>query len=168
MKNSFWQNAVTYGFIIGLLLIILSLVDWQLGFYGQKVAFSMLSYVVMIGGLVWSALAYRKQLGGYISYGQLVGFGVVTVVVYTLVSGLFTILLTQVIDPSYMEKVWAITEDALIAKGTPDQQISVIIEMGRKFATISLLIGLVMSVIMGTVISLITSAFIQRKGDVQV
>ncbi|MDR0728838.1 MAG: DUF4199 domain-containing protein [Prevotellaceae bacterium] len=165
MKNSFWQSAVTYGFIIGLGLIILSLVDWRLGFYGQNFAFSLLSYVAIIGGLVWGALAYRKQTGGVISYGTLISFSLVAVVVYTLVSGLFSLLLTQVIEPSYMEKTLAILEDSLIAKGIPDHQINMIMEATKKLAGLSMLGSFFVSILMGGVISLITSAFIQRKSN---
>ncbi|MDR2361842.1 MAG: DUF4199 domain-containing protein [Prevotellaceae bacterium] len=167
MKNSFWQSAVTYGFIIGLGLIIFVLIDWRLGFYGQNVAFLLLSYLLIIGGLIWSALAYRKQLGGIISYGMLIGFNLVTVVVYTLVSTLFTWLLTQVIDPLYMEKTLVILEDSLVAKKLPDNHINMIMEATKKMAGLSMAGSFFFSIIVGGGISLITSAFISR-GDFEV
>ncbi|MDR1681536.1 MAG: DUF4199 domain-containing protein [Prevotellaceae bacterium] len=167
MKNSFIQNAVTYGLLIGLGLIILSLVDWQLGFYGQNVAFALLHYVVIIGGLVWSALAWRNQAGGFIAYSTLVGFGAVVVIASAVVACLFDLLLTQVIDPSYTERMLMVLEDSLISKGIAEKQIEMIVDTSRKFAApaISTTISFFVSVLRGVVIALITSAFIQRKGD---
>jgi hypothetical protein len=164
MKNIFLQSATVNGLLIGLALIILSLLDWTLGYYGQNTAFSILSYVVWIGGLTWSALAYRKQIGGYISYGQAFGYSMTVAVVYAIVAAIFSLLLMQVIDPNYMETVLAMTEETLLESGLSQSQVDALIEVSSKFMhpAITIISSLFITMLLSAIISLITSAFVKK------
>ncbi|MDR3350879.1 MAG: DUF4199 domain-containing protein [Prevotellaceae bacterium] len=164
MKNSFLQSAATHGLFIGLALIILALLDWRLGYYGQNTAFSLLSYTVWIGGLVWSAIVYRKQAGGYISYGQAFGFSITVAAVYAILGALFSLLLIYVIDPGYMETVLALTEEALLNAGMPQAQVDMALEVSSKLShpVLHFLSSIFSTLLISAIIALITSAIVRK------
>ncbi len=166
MKTPFLRSAAMHGLLIGLCFIVFSLLDWALGFYGQKLAFSLLSYVIIFVGLLWSAITYRKkELGDYISYGQAFSYSMMVAVFYTLVSIAFGLLLTHVIDPEYSSKVMELTEQQLYEKGMSQEQIDMAMEMSARFSKpgLSTLFGFIANMVVSAIIALITSAIAMRK-----
>ena len=166
MKTSFFRSAATTGLFIGLCLILHSVLDWSFGFYGQKFAFSVLAYAIMIAGLLWGAIRYRNQeLGGYISYGNALSFSVVVAIFYTLTSLIFGLILTQIIDPDYSSKVMEFAEQKLYDRGLSQAQIDMAMEMSSRFTkpAISAVLGFFGAMILSTIFALITSAFVQRN-----
>jgi len=165
MKNNFFQSAAMHGLIIGLALIVFSLIDWALGFYGQNTGFTLLTYVIIIGGLLWAGFSYRKSLGGYISYGQVFGYSVMVAVIFVLVSTIFSLILTNVIDPTYMDKLWELTEQKLLDMGMAESQIDAAMEMTKTFRhpAITFLLGFFGSAFFSTIIALITSVIVKRN-----
>ncbi|MDR3134404.1 MAG: DUF4199 domain-containing protein [Prevotellaceae bacterium] len=164
MKNSFLQSAAVHGLFMGLALIILSLLDWKLGFYGQKFYFSLLSYAVIFAGLAYSATVYRKQTGGYISYGQAYGYSITVAAAAAILSAAFTILLMYVIDSTYLETVLAFTEETLLDAGLPQAQVDMALEMSSKMThpVISFLSSLFGTLFVSAIIALITSAIVKK------
>ncbi len=168
MKSNFMKHAATYGLYIGLALIILTLVDYLMGFYGQNQLFNLIQYAVMIGGIAWATIQYRnKEMGGFISYGQSVSYGVMMSVCFGLVSVVFTILLMTVIDPGYMGKVMEITSEKLLEQGAMSEaQIEQMMEMSAKMGPFTLITtfigGIIGLVVAGLIISLITSIFTKK------
>jgi NhaP-type Na+/H+ or K+/H+ antiporter len=120
----------------------------------------------MIGGIILGQLAYKKALGGTLTYGQAVGSGVLTMVFASVISGIYTYLLYSVIDPSLQEQMRIFTEEQIIQQGrVPEEQLEMAVNMASKFQTP--LMMLVMSVfggaLVGVVISLITSIFVKKN-----
>ena len=165
MKNNFFQSAAMHGLIIGLALIVFSLLDWALGFYGQNTGFSLLTYVIIFCGLLWAGFSYRKSLGGYISYGQAFGYSVMVAAFFAFVSTIFSLILTNIIDPTYMERIMEFTEQKLLEAGLPESQIDNALEMSKKFSNpaITFIIGFLGSTFFSTIIALITSAIVKRN-----
>ena len=64
------MNALSYGLIVGAVLILFSLLMFLLGMHTNKYL-GYLGYVFLIAGMAWGTLEYRKKyLGGFISYGK--------------------------------------------------------------------------------------------------
>jgi len=170
MKSILLKQAATCGLYIGLALIVVSLLDYLFGFYGQNKVFNLISYVIMIVGIAWATIWYRdKDLGGFVTYGQAVSFGVVLSACFGIVSAVFVILLTTVIAPEYMERALEITYDKLLEKGTiSEDQADAMIAMSKKLANpiFTFFTSILGSVIMGLVISLISSIFIKKNPPV--
>ncbi len=169
MKSNFLKHAATYGLYIGLALIVLSLVDYLLGFYGQNKLFGLLQYAVMIGGILWATMQYRntEEMGGYLSYGQSLSYGVMLSLCFGLVSSIFAVLLMTVIDPGYMEKLMDVSRAALLEEGSlTEEQVEMSITMMEKFTGNPLFVffsGLIGSVLIGTLVSLVTSIFTKKN-----
>jgi hypothetical protein len=167
MKSPLVRHAATYGLYVGLALIVLSLLDYLLGFYGKNTAYIIFNHLVMAAGIVWATIQYRdKEKGGFISYGDSVGYGVLLSLFLGIVSSVFTIVLVTIISPDYMEHVMNITLEKLYEQGTlTDAQIEMTVKMMEKMSgpLILFISGVISSVIMGLIISLIASIFTRRN-----
>ena len=63
-------NALMYGAITGAVLIVYSLLMYILNLYMNS-TLGYVSYVILIGGMVWGTFQYRKLCpNGFLSYGK--------------------------------------------------------------------------------------------------
>ncbi len=104
-------------------------------------------------------------MGGTITYGNALGFGVMLSLFAGIILAVFTFIQMTVIDPEYISKLIAIVEEELASKGMADDQIEMALEMQKKFMTpafisISAIFRLVF---MGFIFSLITSIFLKKE-----
>lgn len=163
------KYAATYGLILGLAIVLLNVIDYVGGFYGQSRLLSVLNYVIMIGGVTLFTTLYRnKALGGYITYGNAVGFGILLCIFATVISGVFQFIL-NLVDPSYIAKQMEIMADQLYQTGLySDQMIEQMLQTTRFLKNpLFILLGAVLAgALAGTIISLITSIFIQKKKSI--
>ena len=162
---SIWKSTLTIGIYLAIALILVSVIFYVTGNPFSKVG-QYLSYPIMIGGIILGQLAYKKALGGTLTYGQAVGAGVLTMVFASVISGIYTYLLYSVIDPSLQEQMRIFTEEQMVAQGNvPEAQMEVALSWAAKFQTPAMMF--VMSVVggafIGTIISLITSIFVKKN-----
>jgi riboflavin transporter FmnP len=166
MKSPLLRHTATYGLYVGLALIVHSLLSYLL-FDQQNKAFGYLSYLILIAGIVWATVQYRdKEKGGFLSYGDSVGYGVLLSLFYGIISALFAVILVTLIDPQFTERIMDITRETLYEDGRlTEEQIEMSIAMAEKFSTppFILIFGVIVSVIVGLIISLITSIFTRRN-----
>lgn len=168
-STSLWKSAMVYGLYIGIASIIFSVILYVMGqSFNQTLGY--LSFIIVIGGIIWAQLNYRKLQGDALTYGQGVGLAVIAMLVAGILSSVFTYLLYTVIDTGLYEQyllfVGEKTTAKLSARGSlSDEQISQAIEMGKKFQTPMILAigGIVSSVIAGAIVGLITSIFTKKK-----
>jgi hypothetical protein len=124
------------------------------------------TYAVMIIGIALAQINYRKSLGGFMSYGQAVGLGLLTMVFASIITGFFTYLLHTVIDPSLQDQLRLTIEEQLVKQGNvPEEQMDMAIEMATIFQkpAIMFVISIFGGAFVGLLISLITSIFTQKK-----
>jgi len=162
---SIWKSSLTIGLYLAIALILVSVVFYVTGSPFSKVG-QYLSYPIMIGGIILGQLAYKKALGGTLTYGQAVGAGVLTMVFASVISGIYTYLLYAVIDPSLQEQLRIYTEEQIIQKGgVPEEQVEMAVNMAAKFQTppIMFAMAVVGGAFIGTIISLITAIFIKKN-----
>jgi len=84
---------------------------------------------------------------------------------YTLISVIFSLILTELIDREYISKVMELTEQKLYEQGMPDAIIGSSMGLAEKFAKppVSSILGFFSGMVISAIIAVVTSAFIQRK-----
>lgn len=83
-----------------------------------------LSFVVLVTMVVMAVRKQRDELqGGFISLGQCMLVGVGVVLLSALISSLISVLYTQIIDPGYMDRMFAGMEETWEAQGLSEEQI---------------------------------------------
>jgi len=162
---SLWKSSLTYGLYLGIALVLVSVVFYATGHTFAKSA-NYVTYAVMIIGIALAQINYRKSLGGFMSYGQAVGLGLLTMVFASIITGFFTYLLHTVIDPSLQDQLRLTIEEQLVKQGNvPEEQMDMAIEMATIFQkpAIMFVMSIFGGAFVGLLISLITSIFTQKK-----
>ncbi|OQY03449.1 MAG: hypothetical protein B6I20_05045 [Bacteroidetes bacterium 4572_117] len=165
-KPNVWKNALNWGVIVGVVMVIYSLIMYFLDLSLEKWV-GWVSYVLLIGGIVYSTIQYRDNvLGGAISYAQALGFGVLISLFAGIISGVYSYLLMAVIDPELIGKIMEMAQEQMLSQGLTDEQVEQAMEMQKGFMKpgVMALITIPSLTFMGFIFSLITSIFLKKEG----
>src|SRR5690554_6124626 len=113
---SVWKSSLTFGLYLGIALVLISVAYYATGNTFAKSA-QWVGYAVMIAGVIIAQLEYRKQLGGFMTYAQALGMGVLTMLFASVITGFFTYLLYAVIDPSLQDQMRLFMEEQIVQQG---------------------------------------------------
>jgi len=167
-KSGMLKHAMTYGAIIGLILVAYIVILYITGLTFKK-GLGLVQYAVLFVGLYIGTKSYRDQaLGGYISYGNALGLGVLIALFVGVIAVFFNFILMRYIDPDLVEKnLVAIEEQLQNSRFIPEDQIDAALERSRKSLTAvySIPLGVLIFTFVGFVISLITSAIVKKDSN---
>ena len=170
------NNAIKNGLILGGISIVMVLLIYAIN-YAILVQMKMilLSLLVSVGYAVYAGIGYRKEIGGFISFGKAYQHGFIMFVVSSVVYSLFTFLLYYVIDPELPAKLTeaslANTEEMMRGFGMSEDQLEEAMEKAREstanqFSPAKLALGLVFGVIAGAIFALISGAIVKKNQPV--
>jgi uncharacterized membrane protein YhaH (DUF805 family) len=175
-KNDIWQFTMTYGAILGIILVIISVLLYLLGLMKFNILMSIVIFLinvtVMVTVVVIGTKRYRDEmLGGYIDFGKAFLVGLLIVVFSSVLTTFYNVVFNTFIDPEYYDrtieaaKEW--TGNFMYSKGVPEEQIDQALEQmgGReKPSVISMILGGIMAgAIGGSIVSLITAAILKKE-----
>ena len=163
-QSTFWKTAMVYGLYIGILITLYSVILYVIG-QSQNKVLAYLPVIIYAVCIILAQIYYRdRDLNGSISYGEAVGFGVVVMLFSGIISALYNLIIFK-IDPSLIEQIKIAQEEAYLKSGWSEEKIETTMAMASKFMTPGwmAIMGLFGAVMMGTVISLVTSIFVKRQ-----
>ncbi len=151
------------GIIIGVYTIILYITELE-----QNKVLAWGGVAFLIGAIFIGMKEYRKQNNDFMSYGQGVGLGSLIAAIGGLLSAMFTTFYIRVIDMTPIQRGLDVTRETLEKQGMDDSKIDEALEMAEKFQTPGMMfaLGVVGTLVMGLVISLIVAAILQKKRPV--
>ncbi|MBW6498839.1 MAG: DUF4199 domain-containing protein [Bacteroidales bacterium] len=161
------KTAITYGLLIGVLLIVIQLVFYFAGIMTSMYS-AWISYAVILGGILLATKAYRDEVrGGFISYGQALGFGTLTIFFASILVGIYIFLFYKLIDPGAMNLLYEAAEQKMIDANPniTDEELDMALSISQRlmkpgFMTISTIFNYTF---IGFVLSLITSIFMKKN-----
>jgi hypothetical protein len=168
--NPIWLR---YGIIFGVISIVLSIIFFYvfpIGI-GKQVIFS---YGIMIIYLVLAAKAEKNQNAGILSYGEALKTTFLTGFSGMVISGLFSLILMNLIDPSLVDKLTEQTlemsRSMMETLGVPDDQIEQAMEeaetkTSEAFTPLNQVLGILQSAIGVVIFAAIVSIFVKKDGD---
>ncbi|MBN2668986.1 MAG: DUF4199 domain-containing protein [Bacteroidales bacterium] len=166
-KNGFYKNAMNYGLILALAMIILTMAIYFFDATSNK-------YVSWLGTAIIAVTIYignktlRDQIqGGQLSYGRSVGSGVLIAVFSGFIMSIFVYIFYTYIAPEAIQEILDIAEQDMYNKNLSDQEIEMGMSMLHKFTTpgimaISSIFG---SALQGVILSLILSIFLKKEAN---
>ncbi len=166
-SNSIWKAGLTYGAMLGLILIIYTVLLYVIDQSFNK-ALGYVSFLFMAAMVFYGAKSYRdNNLGGFITYGRALGISMIIILVAGIISTIYFLIHTSIVDTEYVTKLLATAEEQLLKKGMSDDQIEMALSMQKKMMkpAIMAVFGLVGTGFWGLIISLITSIFVKKEGD---
>jgi len=161
------KSALNSGAMVGMGLMLLALITYVFEIYEQQ-WFGYLSWLVLVGGIVVGTKKYRDEsLGGYISYGSALGYGVLLSLFAAIVAGFVNYIYLSFIDDSFLLFLAETTELEMYEKGMSDEEIEMAMGYSKMLmsATGIAFMGIFSTTILGFIFSLVTSAFLKKESD---
>nr|WP_294873408.1 DUF4199 domain-containing protein [uncultured Pedobacter sp.] len=126
----------------------------------EKIIYSLASYIPFIMAVVFVQTTYKKELGGYISFGKAFSSGFKVAAYAGLFIAVFTILYYKVLDTNAFNQLM---DSAKAAAGDDENKVKGV-EMMRPYMIFFIGFGVAVSyTIYGLIISLIGAAVIKKE-----
>lgn len=162
------RNAMNFGAMLGIALVVLSLLLYILNMNEQTWVY-WIQLAIIVTGIVIGTISYRNNYcGGYISYGKSLGSGVLIGLFASLILGFYVYVFFNFIDPEAISQIILKSEDKILSQNPDmsDEQLETIMVWQKRFMTPvwMAVFGIINNVFMSFICSLITSIF-TRKVD---
>ena len=167
-KTSAKKFIINYGVLLGILSVLLGAIIYITNNHADPHwIFSVLGFLILIVAIVMAIKAFKKANGGYLTLGQALKVGIGTALIGGLIGVIWTLLLTNVLEPDYMQQVMEVQKEKMLDQGLSEEQIEASAEMMEKFSNplISVAFSLIGNLFLGFVISLIGGLIMQKKQD---
>jgi hypothetical protein len=177
-KPSILQFTMTYGAILGGLSIVSSLLMYIVGYMPTAsvkriILLGLLGFAIMIIFISAGMKNYRdKVLGGSITFFQALYVGLLILIFATILSGFYKLIFNLYIDPEYANKAIEAFKGSyynwMTQMGAPEAKIEEAMDMLEKQQSgggplSDFFSNIYVTVVFGTVLSLIVAAFTKKN-----
>ena len=170
VKAPFWKPALTYGVILGLVSVFISLIFYFIG----MTTVNWTNWINMLVGLVllvYLMIQYRNiHLGGYASFGQIFVMVLVSAgIISTIIGAIYQYLLFTVIDPGLMDQVRIAAEEQIMSNSRiPESMYDDFLERIEKRMNVTYMIKMALFIgpLVNAFIGLIVAAFIKKEKEI--
>ncbi len=162
-----WKANLTNGLIMGLIGIVYSLLMYFFDLTLNRLQ-GWIFIALQIFILYFLLKSYRDNYKhGLISYGEALGAGMIIFLYYAIIAAIFTYILYTLIDPNLIDKQLAFTEEQLLQRGLPQDQIDMSMRVQKKIMIPEVLapLSILGSMFQGLIMSLIIAAFVRKEGN---
>ena len=176
-KANMFKQAMTDGLYISAISIGISVLIWatslmeKMGLFGSAFI-GIIQLVLLVYLLIFFTKKYRNEmLSGKITFSQAFTFGVLLVVLSSVVTSLYSYIFNKFIDPEYASRIMTMMQDKtyqfMSSKGVPEDQIESAMkkfeEKGIPSPLETLKASLQFGLIGGVFMSLISSAIVKKN-----
>lgn len=156
-------TSTTKGIVISLILIIIALVTYFLNMNTNS-ALQYVSYLIFIGGIIWSVNMYGKQIDHNSTFGNYFAHGFKVAALVTAIMIIYVVIFLYLF-PDVKEKAMEMTRTKMESKGQMTQdQINTALGFTQKFFMVFVIGGtLVGYLIFGAIASLIGAGITKKN-----
>ncbi|MDP2524785.1 DUF4199 domain-containing protein [Maribacter sp. 6B07] len=158
--------ALNYGILTGLIGIIFAIMLFAMDMhYEQGAAIQITQTLILAAGIIFAIVQFKKAGGGFLTISESLKVGAGVALIAAIVGLLYFFLLSNVIEPGYMDKVYEIGKIKAMADNPSltEEQIDQGIEMNKSFAWIMYPVLIIMNVIVGLITGLITGLILKKE-----
>lgn len=165
--KSITMNGIYYGVIGAAAMIIFNLILYLID-QNLNESITWIVYLFLIGAIVWGTIEYRnKVLNGIMSYGKAFSTSFMIVLFASIIVAIYSIIFFTLIAPEVVQDIADIGRERII-DGNPDiteEELDQALQFSSFMYTPIWLsvMDLIIQVIVGIVISLITSIFLKKE-----
>jgi uncharacterized ion transporter superfamily protein YfcC len=154
--------GLKFGLILGVVSVAITLVRFVIGNNPMESNWmnNVISLILVVTAVVLAHKSFKETGDGFMSYGQGLGIAMVTVIVSTIVSGLFLYVYLNYVDTAAWDSIWEKAEEDMQAQGQSEEAIEMGLGWGKKLFWV---IFPVAACFWGLLIGLIVSIFTQKK-----
>ncbi len=161
-KSSIGKFSLSYGLIVGVLLILWSLI-MHIFDIDRESYISFISYLILLGGIIWGSKIYRDNYsGGFITYGKSFSVGFLVGLFGSILASIFFFIFLKYIDPSAIAAILEKAEEEIL-KSNPDISDEQLEKIYPFIIALTHFIYFISNVGAAAIISLIASIFIKKE-----
>ncbi|WP_026994601.1 DUF4199 domain-containing protein [Flectobacillus major] len=155
--------ALKWGAIVGIISIVYSTIVMVLGLMGNQ-AIGWLVYLIIGAGIFLAMSNYKKENGGFLSYGQGLGIGSMMSAISGLISSAYSFVYMRFIDATVVDQLLKKAQEDMEKQGFSDEKIEQALEMSKIFMSPGAMFvwGVLGSIIIGFLLSLILAAIAKK------
>lgn len=162
------QTHIMYGFIIGLIMIIVNVILYMTGLaFNRATAWvSYLAYIPFLAGIILNGAAFSKANDGFVTFGNVFASCFKASAIITLIL-LVWAFISLAIFPDIKDKGIEMARESMMrGQNISDDQMDKALEMTRKYFTTFMVAGVLFgTMIWGALFSLLGAAFAKKKGN---
>lgn len=166
------KHAVSYGIILGVILILISIIMYVTGMALEGTQWPMyLYYLIFPITLILAIKSFKKENGGFLSISEALKVGMAAAVISAIIFLLYSLVFNYLIEPNWSEQVIDATRDKMNEMGNlTEAQVEQSLEFVKWGANplIGGAIWLAMSAFFGLIYSLIAGAIMKQKRPYEV
>ena len=158
--------ALNYGLLTGIIGVIFGIMLFAMDMhYEQGAAIQITQTLILAAGIIFAIVQFKKAGGGFLTISESLKVGAGVALIAAIVGLLYFFLLSNVIEPDYLDKMYEIGKIKTMADNPSltEEQIDQGIEMQKSFAWISYPVIIIINVIIGLIIGLITGLILKKE-----
>jgi hypothetical protein len=162
------QIMITYGTLLGGISVAFQLMLYFLDMhYKNDSTAGIVSLIIMIGVLIYAFIQFKKQNEGYLSLSEALKIGLGISLVSALIGVVYTLILTNVLDPDSMQKSLEFTMDKVRAENPeiPQEALDTTRSIQEKMSSPLILaaVQIIFALFFGFIISLIGGLIVKKS-----
>lgn len=154
------------GVIISLILIVFSLIIQFLNLTKNR-GFSSIQFIILIGGLILSAISFSKQMDGNVTFGNVFTHAFKTAAAVTAIMVVYAIISIKFISPETINMALQEARTGMEGKNMSDDQIDQALAFTKKFFIPLTAGGILLSFLIMGVIGALIGAGVSKKNPQQ-
>ncbi len=167
-KASVKKVALSYGLYLGLASIALSVITYVMGVHLERPWWaSVLGILIMILFVVYGIKAFKKDNGGFLSLGEAIKVGLAISLIAGILGVVYNYIFMNFIEPDTINQMLEMTREQMLEQNPdmPEEQMEMAMGITEKMMSpvIMAAMGIIFSLFLGFIISLITGAVIKQK-----
>lgn len=160
--------VLNYGLILGLLLVVLGVLMYVMNYHLKPHwSFMVITFIIFISVIFYGIKAYKKENQGFLTIGESIKVAVGIALIGAILSGLWVVVLSTVLEPDYMEQAIELQKEEAFANNPnlTDEQWEKGMEMSEAFRGpwVTFAFTLVIDMLLGLIIGLIVGAIMKQK-----
>jgi len=159
------MNALTYGVIAGVVMIVYSLLLFIANLYLNK-WLGYLGFILLIAIMAWGTMDYRKkQMNGFMTYGQAFSSCFMIGLFAAIIGAIYMFIFASYIHPGLQNEIIDQARERLASRpGMSDEMMDNALSYTQKFTTpvMMTIFSLIMYIFWAAVIGLILGIFLKK------
>lgn len=156
----------TFGLILGLASVAFSFILYTMEMhYEQGWSVRIIGMLMIIAAIVMAVIQFKKANSGFLKLSDALKLGAGIGLVGGILSLAFYALLTNVIEPDFMDKAMEIAKVKTFEENPKitEEQWQQGVEMQKKFAWLAYPIGILFNVVIGLIIGLVAGLIMKKQ-----
>jgi Protein of unknown function (DUF4199) len=160
------QTHIMYGFITGIIMVVLGIVLYVTGLTFKNEAVQYIAQIPFLVGVILNAMAYSKANDGFVTFGNVFGSGFKMSLIVAIVMVVWSFI-AMFVFPDMKDKVLALArEKMLVNPKVTEEQIDMSLNVMKKYWTAIMVAGALFGTLFyGAIFALIGGAIAKKNGE---